>query len=239
ISVLLALPLHTAYYSALHNCTAVLVHLPHIPLGTETLPTDVPSYTWCDMSAFQASTVELSELWSFEDGTSYEGTIFNAAVGADGTSVLAGQVRGDWAYGISTLTSPRSVAAKLDNDGTILWKWQDDTLRYASWAAAMDQDGSVVLAGNWMLSVDISYFAVWKLGPNGTLLWEYQDRISEKFNRVYGLAIGDDGSIYCAGTAEWESDDSGYQTTSTSDYAAFKLNKDGTLLWEEQVICEN
>lgn len=35
---------------------------------------------------------------------------------------------------------------------------------------------------------------------------------------------------------ELEWDDSGYQTTYTSDYAAFKLDKDGTLLWEEQVI---
>ena len=41
---------------------------------------------------------------------------------------IAGVVGGDWKYNASSLTSGRSVAAKLDIDGTILWKWQVSAL---------------------------------------------------------------------------------------------------------------
>ncbi len=53
---------------------------------------------------------------------------------------------------------------------------QDDTLRFDVRAAAVDQDGSVVLAGSWMVSFTTNFFAVRKLDSSGTFLWEYQVR---------------------------------------------------------------
>lgn len=56
---------------------------------------------------------------------------------------------------------------------------QDDTLRFTVWAAAMNQDGSVLLAGYWRVSFDTNFFAVRKLDSSGTFMWEYQVRFQD------------------------------------------------------------
>ena len=41
----------------------------------------------------------------------------------------------------------------------------------------MAQDGSVVLAGTVVVSVSDPDFSVWKLDPDGALLWKFQVRV--------------------------------------------------------------
>ena len=70
---------------------------------------------------------------------------------------------------------PSLVCLGYSRNAEIIYM-QDDTLRFGVRAAAVDQDGSIVIAGSWMVSQYSFYFAVRKLDSSGNFVWEYQVR---------------------------------------------------------------
>ena len=59
-----------------------------------------------------------------QEGTDNEDQLNAAAMGDDGSVVLAGFTRGGWSMQLETTWRTHLAAAKLDADGVLLWKWQ-------------------------------------------------------------------------------------------------------------------
>ncbi|CAM9724389.1 unnamed protein product, partial [Sphacelaria rigidula] len=57
-----------------------------------------------------------------QEGTPETDRILGAAVLGDGSIVLAGLTRGDWAE--TNAGGSDFCAARLDSDGIVLWRWQ-------------------------------------------------------------------------------------------------------------------
>lgn len=70
-----------------------------------------------------------------------------------------------------------SYAVLVKLHGRLPLSAQDETLRHEVLMIDVDQDGSVVLSGGMRVTAEDWDFAVWKLDPDGVLLWEFQVRV--------------------------------------------------------------
>ncbi|CAM9350235.1 unnamed protein product [Scytosiphon promiscuus] len=93
-------------------------------------------------------------------------------------------------------------------------------------AVAVGEDGSSVLAGESEMD-----FAVVKLDADGNTLWHFQDGTDGE-DVASGVVISpEDGSVVVVGSTQgdWDGTSSGEE-----DFAAFKLDSNGTLIWKWQ-----
>eukprot|EP00904_Undaria_pinnatifida_P009181 jgi/Undpi1/5393/HiC_scaffold_2.g00674.m1 len=119
--------------------------------------------------------------WKFQDGTNRTEYFTGAAIGEDGSVVLAGSSAGNWdglKYGPLDF-----VAIKIDSWGAESWRWQGGS-EQSDFArdVAIGDDGSVFLAGftfgDWSnVKSGGSDFAVVKLSTDGNELWRWQVRL--------------------------------------------------------------
>lgn len=154
---------------------------------------------------------EGKELWRWQDGTSGMDEITCAAVGDDGSIVVAGNTD-DGLYDHPLAPSHQDfTATKLDADGNMLWQWKGGASfgSYVEGVAVLD-DGSILLsgftadsfAGKNIGSYDV---AAIKLDANGNEIWRYQDGTAN-FDRIDAAATGFNGRMIMAGhtTGDWE-----------------------------------
>lgn len=74
--------------------------------------------------AFYHHHISAAGFLSHQDGTSEDDILNDVVANSDGSTVLVGSTEGDWN---ATNAGSRDFAAvKLDEDGTVLWKWQVD-----------------------------------------------------------------------------------------------------------------
>lgn len=60
-----------------------------------------------------------------QDGSDYNDEFFAAAIGNDGSVVMAGYTEGNWSTtNAGDLGTRDFAAAKIDADGVLIWKWQ-------------------------------------------------------------------------------------------------------------------
>ncbi|CAM9350312.1 unnamed protein product [Scytosiphon promiscuus] len=167
--------------------------------------------------------------WAWQSGTTANDQLQAAAFGPDGTAVFAGFTSGDWNGAISPDDEEDfdMAAFKLDSDGTLLWKFQKGTAANDFiLAAAVAEDGSTVLAGH-----SDSDFSVIKLDADGNTMWEFKNGTSVA-DQATGVAISpDDGSVVVVGHTFGS-----FRGVSAGgwDFAAFKLDSEGTLVWTWQ-----
>ncbi|CAM9360961.1 unnamed protein product [Scytosiphon promiscuus] len=178
--------------------------------------------------------LEATEAWVWQDGSITDDHIRAATAGWDGSYFLAGFTSGNWNGANSGESDWATV--KLDADGTEVWRYQGGTEGNDSFtAAAVDQqNGSVVLAGQMSGLVTSSAsttgnFAVLRIDAGGTVLWEFQDGTSEQ-DEVNGIAMAGDGSVVVVGATkgDWNGANASF------DFAAFRLDEDGTEIWRYQ-----
>ncbi|CAM9807714.1 unnamed protein product, partial [Ascophyllum nodosum] len=126
---------------------------------------------------------------------------------------------------------------KLDNNGSLLWKWQNGTSRedYLN-GVAIAQDGSIVVEGGTNGSYHRENeggldFVAMKLDSNGSVQWAWQNGTDEEDSWM-AVAMGGDGSVVLAGytCGNWITTQVG-----ACDVAVAKLDLNGTLLWTWQV----
>ncbi|CBN75056.1 Transmembrane receptor kinase [Ectocarpus siliculosus] len=95
----------------------------------------------------------------------------------------------------------------------------------------MGLDESVVLAGSTEIDGEDG-FAALELDSEGVELWRWEDSPGGGTCRTYGVTVSDDGSVVGAGyiwSGDWATPSLG-----ETDFIAYKLAKDGTLLWKWQ-----
>ncbi|CAM9618697.1 unnamed protein product [Discosporangium mesarthrocarpum] len=175
-----------------------------------------------------------TELWRWQNGTTENDYFQVMTTGADGSTYLGGYTYGNWS-GVNAGLSDFAVV-KLDANGTAVWCWQEGTTEYDRLTAmTADSDGSIYLGGytfgNWSgANAGLSDFAVVKLDANGTAVWRWQEGTSTN-DYFYAMTTGVNGSIYLGGftSGNW-----GGVNAGLVDFAAVKLDKDGTAVWRWQ-----
>eukprot|EP00904_Undaria_pinnatifida_P011787 jgi/Undpi1/7739/HiC_scaffold_23.g10212.m1 len=161
-----------------------------------------------------------------EEGTAGDDHILGAVGGPNGTFVFAGRTSADWSG--SNAGQYDCLVIKVDDQGDILWAWQNGTVdNDMIKAVALTDDESVVVGG---YRDNNGGFLAAKLDTNGTVLWQWNDATGEQ-DAIHALAMEDDGTTVFAGFTEgsWISANFGGK-----DFAASKLNVNGTLLWKWQ-----
>ena len=158
-----------------------------------------------------------------------------AAMGQDGSVVVAGTVKGE---------SSDFAAVKLDDDGTLLWDWQVTHTNRSSRARL------VHLMTYFAINAEIGLAAIICLlntlfpnqAKNGacfqTLTHNTAFRLrltqdgSATDDTLHAVALTKDGSVILAGstTGVW-----GEASIGSDDFAAVKLDAEGNLLWAWQV----
>ncbi|MBI4703747.1 MAG: hypothetical protein HY744_21770 [Deltaproteobacteria bacterium] len=170
------------------------------------------------------------------------------AVGVDGAGsvVVAGDMEGATDFGGGALASAGAndvFVAKLDKNGGHLWskRFGDGSDQWAR-AVAADGPGNVVLAGQFMGSIDFGAgqmnavkdrdIYVAKLAPDGSALWSKRFGGSEN-DFAYDVAIGAGGAIGIAGTSDGDVDLGGQvlPKAGDNDVLVIKLDPDGKVLW--------
>ncbi|CAM9911095.1 unnamed protein product, partial [Sphacelaria rigidula] len=82
-----------------------------------------------------------------QGGSQSSDRLHAAAMGLDGSVILAGQTSGDWNGSNAGVTD--FAALKLDADGVLQWRWQSGTtVQDYLYAASVLEDGSVLLTGD-------------------------------------------------------------------------------------------
>ncbi|CAN0213505.1 unnamed protein product [Ascophyllum nodosum] len=148
--------------------------------------------------------------------------------------VLAGSTYGNWNTTNAGLND--FMVVNLDIDGYILWEWQDGTVGDDHiYAGGVAKDGSVILAGGTTggyaaESAGSFDFLVIKLDGDGEVLWTWQGGTNSS-DVWYGLSVSEDGSVVLAGQTDgsWNATSAG-----VSDWAAMKLDAEGTVVWKWQ-----
>ncbi|HPQ71033.1 MAG TPA: hypothetical protein PKW95_18050 [bacterium] len=115
---------------------------------------------------------------------------------------------------------------KYSADGTLIWSYEFDSLEVMS--ISVDSENNVLGVGRIVgPSQGDSAIAVFKLDPNGNMLWEkWYERDYINLKR---LLVDSDDNVIVVG---YEGRTSGSIPIDTS-YFALKLNPDGELLWHE------
>ncbi|CAM9445750.1 unnamed protein product [Ectocarpus fasciculatus] len=178
------------------------------------------------------------ELWRWQDNSvDANCRAYGVAASDSGSVVSVGMINdGEWAT--PSVGGYDFIAYKVDGDGNLLWKWQDGTtgVDILSAVASVDEEGSVVMAGLTSLdfsdpSVGGNDFVAIKLDSGGTTLWTWQDGTISN-DKIQAAAATGDGSVVLAGYThgEW----SGELTGEESDFAAVKLDANGTEVWRWQ-----
>ncbi|CAM9731332.1 unnamed protein product [Ectocarpus fasciculatus] len=203
--------------------------------------TDGDFFPYVSLGGFDFLAVKLGPdglySWHWQDGTSDEDNLNDAVVNADGSVVLAGSTEGDWAGTNAGLGD--FAAVKLDESGTVLWKWQsgtsDDELLVGIASANSPSGSEVVLVGrtegSWAASNAGGYdFCAAKLDADGNELWSWQDG-TDSDDTTKAVAVDGDGSVVLAGYTEgyWNQPNEG-----ETDFAVTKLDANGTLAWRWQ-----
>jgi hypothetical protein len=110
----------------------------------------------------------------------------------------------------------------------------DHTSRDELTQAKRDSEGNVIVVGLVERDSTFGDIMVQKLNPSGTVIWQYRysSEYSINYDRPIGLLIGRDNSIHILGIVSNNTDvfgGGGY---------AFKLNKNGGLIWERKLFAE-
>lgn len=91
-------------------------------------------------------------------------------------------------------------------------------------AIAVDEDGNVYVTGESEGSGTYLDYATIKYDKNGNQKWvKRYDGPGNTTDRAYAIAVDEDGKVYVTGLS--------YGTTSMTDYATIKYNKDGDTKW--------
>ncbi|CAM9813426.1 unnamed protein product, partial [Ectocarpus sp. 6 AP-2014] len=178
------------------------------------------------------------ELWRWQDNSIDASCRAYGVAASDSGSVVAVGMINDGEWATPSVGGYDFIAYKVDGDGNLLWKWQDGTIGFdILWAVvSADEEGSVVMAG--MTSLDFSGpsvgskdFVAIKLDSGGTTLWTWQDGTSSS-DEIQAAAATGDGFVVLAGHTfgEW----SGGLTGEECDFAAVKLDANGTEVWRWQ-----
>jgi len=181
-------------------------------------------------------------------GTQWTGAV---AVDPSGNVIIVGGFYGTIDFGGGTLTSAGSMDAfvvKLDPGGLYIWssRFGDSDVQYATGVAAAESSGNVMVAGDFLGSVDFGggpltsagardVFLV-KFGPTGTHYWS--KRFGDAANQyTAGIAVDPVGNVAIAGTNEGTIDLGGGPFVSVGDDDIFlaKFNAGGTHLWSRSL----
>jgi uncharacterized delta-60 repeat protein len=154
------------------------------------------------------------------NGTSTDDTANSVAIDHQGNVVAAGRVQGLF------------TVAKFDPDGILLWEQQLPRFGSASEAAqvAVDDEGDVVAAGETGNIEGPRDFTVVKLDPNGFVLWQ-QNLHGTVGNpdRANSVAVDHAGNVAAAGYF------SNTPGRTGRDFTVAKFDRDGTLLWLQNI----
>eukprot|EP00903_Cladosiphon_okamuranus_P018719 g17232.t1 len=161
--------------------------------------------------------LEGRELWKYQNGTGLDDRVNAAALGHDGSIVLAGYA------------GERFTVFKLaTNDGRMLFEWKggagvggEDVAQ----GIAVAGDGSMVVVGHTRGEWNTTYqgaedFAAFRLDTGGEVLWKFQDGTPET-DELRAVTAVADGTIVLAGSTKgiWTGSNSG-----SDDFAAARLN---------------
>ncbi|CAM9980650.1 unnamed protein product [Ectocarpus sp. 12 AP-2014] len=177
-------------------------------------------------------------LWSWQEGTTGEDTMSDAAATDDGGVVVGGYFNGTLS-GVASEGLGDFIAIKFDSDGTEEWRWQqegtekDEVISTCSKTA----DGNVVLTGltqgDWVeTNTGLWALVAVKLDvADGSVIWRYQAGVPSYSVVSRGAASRTDGSIVIGGTTDgdWDGELTGY-----ADFFSVALDEDGSELWRFQ-----
>lgn len=163
---------------------------------------------------------------------------------------------GSAAYNLTSSGLLDAFAAKLDNNGRLLWAGQmgSPSQDEQGYAIAADAAGNAYLAGNFNDSADFdpgpgvfdlvsngsSDIFVVKLDNYGNLAWAKQMGGSSE-DAAYTLAVDTLMNVYTAGsfgtTADFDPGNGNFNITATGMYDIFisKLNASGNFVWAEKI----
>lgn len=200
--------------------------------------------------------------WRVAAGSSSGDVGYGVAVDSAGNVVVAGSFQGtvdfNPAEGTTNLTSAGFddiFVWKLSPSGSLLWaRRAGGTSSDWGYAIAVDGEDNVIVTGRFHGTVDFDPGAgtsnltnggnedifVWKLDPNGTLVWARQAG-STSNETGYGVAVDSDDSVIVTGiftsTADFDPGAGTHLLTSSGGRDAFvwKLTSGGDLDWVAQV----
>jgi uncharacterized delta-60 repeat protein len=149
---------------------------------------------------------------------------WSVATDARGNVIAAGQTT-------NTGTGSDFTVVKFSKIGTPLWR-QDlngsGNGNDAAVSVAVDKKGNIAVAGAVFNSSTATDFAVVKMDPDGTLLWE-QDLHGAPLahDQAFSVAVDARGNVIAAGRI--------VNTLTGHDFTVVKFDSAGTLLWQQDL----
>ncbi|CBJ28797.1 hemolysin-type calcium-binding region [Ectocarpus siliculosus] len=176
-------------------------------------------------------------LWSWQEGTTDEDALSDAAATDDGGVVFAGFFNGTL-NGVASEGLGDFIAIKFDSDGTEEWRWQDGTeMDEGITTCSKTADGNVVLTGSTLGDWVETNTGLWALVAvkldvtDGSVIWQYQAGVPSQSVVSRGSASRADGSIVIGGVTDGDWDG---ELTGFTDFFTVALDEDGSELWRFQ-----
>ncbi len=125
------------------------------------------------------------------------------------------------------------TVAKFDRNGTLLWQQNingtDPTGSFeAANSVAVDNQGNVLAAGRTQNTGSSWDFTVAKFDRDGTLLWQQNlNGTANVYDEANSVAVDNQGNVLAAGLTQ--------NTGSSWDFTIAKFDRDGTLLWQQNL----
>jgi S-formylglutathione hydrolase FrmB len=144
--------------------------------------------------------------WTTEFGTASDERLYGAAAGAGGVTFVVGYTNGDLDGHHASNTSGDVMAAAVDKNGKVLWKYQygDATAADRGYAVAADGAGGFYVAGYTKGSVGGTANAgdkdslLMRIDAHGTLVWS-RELGGTGEDKALAVTTSADGHVYVGG----------------------------------------